>query len=266
MNEQIIKKISTITSEMIRQDVSMRNAVEFVELCDKISEESILDILDSYILALEEASKSGNGEYIESIVHIINKGFKYFSEKNDAIKYYYYGYYSHIQEILVEKLSEYLIQDQIHQAVNTKHSKEILIYLFTKGVLRQKDLSELIKINKSNLARKIDKLIECKLICKQVGPKVVLYELTAKGYEYCRTNGLTRNQNELKMDERGIVFLRDNFMPVHPDENKIKKRMEEPWDIIEPVRQKSEFTRSYISKNTKKDKTYKVLYDIKFSE
>lgn len=257
-----MKTISILTSDMTTPDMSMRNAVEFVNFCNESSGEEVFEIMNSFISALEEASKANESEYIESVVHIINKGFKYSSKQDNAMKYYYYGYYSHMQEVLIAKLSECLIQDQIRQVMSTKHATDILICLFTKGILRQKDLSEIIKINKSNLIRKINQLIECQLIRKQVGPKVVLYELTAKGYEYCRINGLGRIANEPKMDTRRIVYLRDNFKPAHSSENKVKNKKEDVWEIFEPVRQRNEFKIDYISKNTKHPQVHKALYDI----
>lgn len=165
-------------------------AIDFVNQCRNISDDQLVNQLLLYINVLEEAIKKLKWDELEPIVHVINKGFKHVSEEAGALKFYYFGYYSHIQEDLIKKFSEQIFQDKIQQLAQTKHIKEILEYLYECGCSRQSEISKNLKIDKSNLSRKMEYMIESDLVDKRSGPKCVYYELSASGYEYCRKSGI----------------------------------------------------------------------------
>lgn len=223
-------------------DLSQLNVVDFVEGCADVPTERIVQYLSSYIALLEKSMHKFDWEKIESIVHIINKGFRYMSEEAEALRYFYLGYYSHVQEELLATFSEYLIQDSIKNILQSKYVREILEFLFINDCSRQVQISKALNINKSNLSRKADAMVEAGLICKRVGPKCVLYELSSTGYETCKKYGIGKRRSMFGITLRAVIPVEKNDLKtlyydteavpeVYREDFKTKEREVKSWGI-----------------------------------
>lgn len=177
-------------------NATYNNVVAFVNRCMDLTDDELVNSISSVIIILKEIIKSQKWEEIEPIVHVLNKGFKHVCIKSNSLKFFYMGYYSYILEDFMNSFSKMIIQDKVIQLAQTSHVKEILEYLFEYGCSRQNQIAKDLCINKSNLSRKMEQMERCELVDKKIGPKCVFYELSTKGYEYCRKNGLRKNDFE----------------------------------------------------------------------
>ena len=173
-----------------KSSLTHATAVDFVNHCREISDEQLVKQLLMYINMLREAIGTCKWDEVEPIAHVVGKGFMHLCEERSALKFYYLGYYSRIQEELIQNFSRQIFQNATQQLLQTKHVKEILGYLYEYGCSRQSEIAKELRINKSNLSRKMEVIVEHKLINKRIGPKCVFYELSSSGYEYCRKKGI----------------------------------------------------------------------------
>lgn len=192
-------------------ELSLANAIHFVNRCRGFSIDQLVNQLDTYINVLRNAIKGQQWEEVEPVVHVIIKGFKRICQETDALKYYYLGYYSHLQEDLIESFTKNLLQDKLQQIVTTKHTQEILEYLFESGCSRQSEIAKKFRLNRSNLSRKMDLMVSNSLVIKRSGTKCVFYELSAKGYDLCRSGGVLKkpfnNMNNTVESSRSKFIL-----------------------------------------------------------
>jgi DNA-binding MarR family transcriptional regulator len=176
--------------DLKKTSLTRSTAVDFVNHCREISDEQLVNQLLMYINALQEATETREWDEIEPITHVVGKGLKHLCEEESALKFYYLGYYSRFQEEIIRDFSKQIVQNATQQLLQAKHIKEILEYLYEFGCSRQSEISKELKINRSNLSRKMEIIVEHELINKRSGPKCVFYELSASGYEYCRKKGI----------------------------------------------------------------------------
>lgn len=181
------KDLQSVFQEIESHNIQAR---DIVENCVRASNEESKQFLTIYIKSLEKFIKLIPYDRFKKLTSIVYRGLKFESEKAGALKYFYFGYYAKCQETILKKADEYYQRIKIDEIASKKHFNSIMIYLATNGISRQKDISSNLRINKSNLSRIMDEVVEYKLVNKIVGPKVVFYELTTNGYKYCKTHNL----------------------------------------------------------------------------
>lgn len=161
------------------------NATLFVSQCAEISDAQIKTFLSQHLAEV--------GKYVEEhdedaarYIRVITKGLRQESKKADALRYYYYGYYIRQQEEQLEKTRKSIEATKMVVLTAKKHYMDILRYLFESGCSQQKDISNALGIDKSNLNRIMNNLADNELVVKLVGPKCAFFELSANGYTFVR--------------------------------------------------------------------------------
>lgn len=161
------------------------NATLFVSQCAEISDAQIKTFLSQRLAEV--------GKYVEEhdedaarYIRVITKGLRQESKKADALRYYYYGYYIRQQEEQLEKTRKSIEATKMVVLTAKKHYMDILRYLFESGCSQQKDISNALGIDKSNLNRIMNNLADNELVVKLVGPKCAFFELSANGYTFVR--------------------------------------------------------------------------------
>lgn len=171
--------------------LSSEDAVTLVEQCEKIPVRYLWEKLSSYIRQLKIAANYNSIDTLDSFIHIVNKGFRYKSEEANALRYFYWGYFSHMQEQLLQMFDEEARRKTISVISSTKHFAPIMQYLYLNGCSRQRDIALRLEIDKSNLSRVLKALVNCGLLNKMTGPKHVFYELSPDGYAYCKHHDIS---------------------------------------------------------------------------
>lgn len=220
-------------------DLTYSVAVDLVNKCRDIPEKKVVEYLLAYINALENATRSLKWDEVEPVAHIVGKGFKRISEDAGALKFYYLGYYAHIQEELIKTFPEKILKNELQQLTQTRHIKEILEYLYEFGCRRQGEIAKALSIDKSNLSRKIEILVENGVIKKRSGPKFVFYELSADGYEYCRKNGVVKLNRGKSIHDSSFknAFRRESPSLLESQTYIFRAEFKEKNDVISSVKQ-----------------------------
>lgn len=205
------KDLQSVFQEIINHNIQVK---DIVEKCDQASDEESKNMLSLYIKSIEKSIKLISYDNLKKLTSIVHRGLKFKSEQAGALKYFYFGYYSRGQEEILKQADEYYRRIKIGEIASKKHFNSIMSYLAINGISRQRDISCSLHINKSNLSRILDEVVEYKLVNKMAGPKVVFYELTASGYKYCKTHNLSNriiNKNIWLDNERVLAYRKSQF-------------------------------------------------------
>ena len=171
--------------------LNQKEAEYVVALINTINnEDDIINLLSNYIIKINDLSEKYEEERVISFATIVEKGMIYLSKQAKSSKYYYMGYYAGKQERLLQEFKNRKALQNTEALFHLKYIKEILGFLYTKGSARLSDLADYFNINRSNLSRKMNLLIDNNLVDKKIGPKIVIYELTSYGYSICNDNSL----------------------------------------------------------------------------
>ena len=174
--------------------ITPHDATLFVSQCENVDENELKTFLSRHIVEMEKALESCNEEAVERYIRVIKKGLRERSRQVDALRYFYYGYYVCQQEELLKQQKNQKKASEITVLLSKKHYANVLTYLFKNGCARQKAISESLGINRSNLNRLMNNLIECNMVVKSVGPKCAFYELSPAGYAFVREHLLITNR------------------------------------------------------------------------
>lgn len=203
--------------QIVFQEIANQNmqAKDIVGKCVEFSDEDAKEFLALYIKNMEKHVKLIPYDKLKKLTSVVHRGLKFESEQAEALKYFYFGYYAKCQENILNQAEEYYQRIKIDEIASKKHFKSIMRYLASNGISRQKDISVGLNINKSNLSRLLDEVVEHKLVNKMIGPRVVFYELTAAGYKYCKTHNLnissTINKNIWLDNNRVLAYRKAQF-------------------------------------------------------
>lgn len=177
-------------------NLGQSHAVDFVNTCENLSIDDLRIKLSANISSLENSIKSTALEDLKTYVRIVYKGFYTKSERAQALKYFYMGYHIRKQEELLQKAESTHLQATINSIASTKHFSRIMAFLYENGCSQQKTIVDALSINKSNLTKKMHSLVSCGLVSKTGGLKYVFYELTPRGYLYCKQNNISNNSSD----------------------------------------------------------------------
>ena len=172
------------------------DAVQFISQCDNVSEDGVRTFLSQHLSKTDTHLKQQDKEYIEKYIRIITKGLRKKSKQANALRFFYYGYYIRQLEELLERNKNEVIAAARMVLVSKKHYSDILRFLYEKGCSQQKNISESLGINKSNLNRIMNQLLDNDLVVRSVGPKCVFYELSSPGYRFVRESAFIANSKD----------------------------------------------------------------------
>lgn len=192
MNEE--KVIITISKDELEKLNKESTPADYVRYVQNVGTDYLWVYLTEYLRYLNDQAREITTDIsnFESAIRVVQKGFRYYSEKNNALRYYFYGYFSHQQDELLKKVYSVYNHEHIERMLNKKYLRDIIAYLYTKGTVQQKDLVKYLKISKTNIDRTIQPLIDCSFV-EKIKLGSAFYKLTASGYEYYR-----KNKNKIK--------------------------------------------------------------------
>lgn len=215
--ENAVVDLSAENLERIYNELAPADYVRYVQ---EIDTEFLWLYLTEYVHCLNNQLLDTKKDLskIESAIRMVQKGFRYYSEKNDALRYYFYGYFSHQQDEILQKMYINYNRDRLERLLSKKHLRELIEYLYEHDIVQQKDLANYLRISKTNIDRKVMPLIEYGLV-EKIKTGFVFYKLTATGYEYCR-----QKRNEVQdpyiADSFSHEFATDDDFDMLPDFDK----------------------------------------------
>ena len=170
--------------------VSSHEATQFVSQCDSIDESELKTFLSQHVAKTDTYLKLHGKENTEKYIRIVAKGLRKKSKQSNALRFFYYGYHIRQQEELLDQYKTEMVASARTVLVSKKHYGAILKFLYERGCSQQKIISETLGINKSNLNRMMNSLLENDLVVKSVGPRCVFFELSSSGYKFVREHSL----------------------------------------------------------------------------
>lgn len=185
------KKVGTIPFDMTQ--LTQENAVKWVIQCEKTPIDALWKNLSAYVSQLKIASSLNTLDVLESFVHVVYKGFYHKSEIANGLRYFYWGYFAREQEEILRNASKDCKAKALSIVSSKKYFSDIIYYLYTNGCSQQRDIVNYLGVDKSNLSRLLQNLVNCGLIIKMSGPKSVFYELTQEGYNYFKQHEMTQH-------------------------------------------------------------------------
>lgn len=197
------KSLIRISQEELAEVYKQLAPAEYVKLVQQIETEQLWFYLTEYMRHLNDQTQEVllDIDRIESVIRVVQKGFRYYSEKNDALRYYLYGYFAHQQEELLQKLYVIHNREQIERILTKKHLREIISYLYDHEIVQQKVLVNHLNVSKTNIDRIVQPLIDCGFVEKiKVGS--AFYRMTSMGYEYYRNNMLQSQKTHIAIDAK----------------------------------------------------------------
>ena len=166
------------------------DAVQFILQCDSVSEDELKTYLSQHLAKTDTHLKQRGKEDTEKYIKIITKGLRKKSKQANALRFFYYGYYIRQLEELLERYKTDVIASARMVLVSKKHYSDILKFLYKQGCSQQKNISESLGINKSNLNRIMNQLLDNDLVVRSVGPRCVFFELSPSGYKFVRESSM----------------------------------------------------------------------------
>lgn len=181
------KNITSISKDELEKLHKELTPADYVRYIESVNAEHLWTYLTEYMRYLNTHVHEVTADInkIESAIRVVQKGFRYYSEKNNALRYFLYGYFSNQQDELLQKLYIICNHERIEQILSKKHLREIISYLYVNDIVQQKDLVKYLKVSKTNINHIVMPLIECGLV-EKIKAGAAFYKLTSSGYEYCR--------------------------------------------------------------------------------
>ena len=182
--EKTVIRISAEELEKLHKELTPADYVRHIE---SVNTELLWTYLTEYMRYLNAHAHEVTADInkIESAIRVVQKGFRHYSEKNNALRYFLYGYFSNQQDELLQKLYIVYNHERIEQVLSKKHLREVISYLYVYDIVQQKDLVNYLKVSKTNINHIVTPLIECGLV-EKIKAGAAFYKLTSSGYEYCR--------------------------------------------------------------------------------
>ncbi len=156
-------------------------------VCESTDAFSALQKLMSTVArAAEEIPRLGQAQahtYVKCLSRIA-KGLRRNTEDNHAVRYYYFGQFQTRVDMLLQELEHSRAEAQILSVACRKHFAQIMQLLYTERVCRQQELSDKLKIDRSNLSREMRRLLESGLVEARTAGRFRYYQLTPQGRLY----------------------------------------------------------------------------------
>lgn len=179
--------------EMVQLTPVAHDVAIFVSQCSDVKDDQLKTFLSQHIDSTRRGIAIYGEEHVKKYVHILTKSLRKKSKQAEALRYYYYGYFIRQQEELIENHRKNVAASTRTILASKKHYMDVLCYLFKCGCMQPKDISSSLALDKSNLNRIMNNLVENDLVTKSVGPRCVFFELSSSGYSFVREHSLLGN-------------------------------------------------------------------------
>lgn len=124
------------------------------------------------------------------------------ARRNKGLRYFYYGMY----QAKVEQMQEQFLKEETealqNEVIYRKHFTEIMEVLSSVETIRQSTLAQMLKMNRSNLSREMNRITEAGFAEERKTQKLKVYCLSPQGAQYCARHPLTSVRDKKSCDER----------------------------------------------------------------
>ena len=145
--------------------------------------DEVANILSSLIVILKDAEDEQNVTKAKELLdgyQLLTKGLRLDAQKNNALKYYYYGIFQTYIDEALNRANKEAEEVAMMDLLSQKYTLVILKTLYDKNECYQSQLAKELKVNRSNLYRIMQKLIKAKWV-EQRKLNKCFYSLTAIG-------------------------------------------------------------------------------------
>lgn len=135
------------------------------------------------VLLREETERRDDSKSLELLnsYELIAKGLRNDAQKNEALKYFYYGVFQASVDEIVKKKKDEIDNTEMLDLLSQKHTGVILTFLYNEKECYQSQLSKALNMDRSNLYRIMQKLIKANLVEQRKSSKFCFYTLSAQG-------------------------------------------------------------------------------------
>ena len=248
--ENSLKVLNAIKSHTENQNRML--AKEFVKQLTE-SQCNAAEIAHQLAFVQQEIAESiarMDTEYFRKMVcfsEIVSKGLRIYSQQQNTLKYYYYRQFQASIESFVKIRDAENENSRIRKALSRKHAKEILRVLYIHGECKQVDLVSFVNIDKGNLSREIERLIEAELVEKRKLSKFCYYSLTPQARRLCLKQSsmlLQKNKDTIfqNKDSAMMFFISPKhqqyqcYMKDYPESGSAKAGKYAVWDNVVEVK------------------------------
>ena len=192
--------LSTIQKNSDTNDNAQNAALikSFVESLNKPSSDafSVAQQLSCLIVFLQEKSEKADQQTLNNLLNVyqlITKGLRRNAKNNNAMKYFYYGVFQASVDDIIKQSNKRVEDGEIKRLLSLKNMVVIIHTLYDNEECYQSELSRLVKMNRSNLYRDVQKLIDTNLVEERKIGNRRFYSLSANGRS--KYSELLRKQN-----------------------------------------------------------------------
>lgn len=170
--------MNLIQTKAVNSETNKERAVMFVNQCEKLTPDDQYSQLRSLISNLKKEIIENTYSDSLDYINIVLRGLHHISKKNNALAYFYYGYFSAQKEQLMDLLETKKEEQLIDNALVKDSSGEIIQYLYKNGEVKEKDIIEELHIKKNC----IEPLVTCGLVELKQECFSDFYSLSSNGY------------------------------------------------------------------------------------
>lgn len=192
-----------LPQEMAPEDreLSFPDAESFVMDCvspDEDASSVYQKLMGTIARVTEEISRPDDAEVYAHVKYLsrIAKGLRKNTADNCAFRFFYFGQFQTHVDMLEQELDRDRSEVQILAVANRKHFAPIMQLLYTDQVCQQQELSDKLGIDRSNLSREMQRLLDSGLVDSRTVGRSRYYMLTPQGRRYYDTYLVMKNQLE----------------------------------------------------------------------
>lgn len=154
------------------------------ETADPFSiQQKLMGIISHAAEEISRLSKAQAHIYLQYLARIA-KGLRRNTELNRAFRFFYFGQFQTHVELLERRLEELWSEEQLLFVAGRKYFAPIMQLLYTEQVCQQQRISKLLKIDRSNLSRELQRLMYSGLVDSSKAGRFRYYRLTPQGQRY----------------------------------------------------------------------------------
>lgn len=190
-NTGIVAAENTISSGT--QTFTQQEMIAVYNVCssvDVLASDVVNQLMRVVKMLAERINNNGNNsDLLEDVENALalSRGLKQDAQKNNALKFFYFGVYQAQIEALQKevKMNQKMAREQ--DVIDRKHFPEIMQILYSRQICRQIDLARALNMNRSNLSHEMDRLVNVGYVEQQRIGKFKYYSLAPLGVSYYNT-------------------------------------------------------------------------------